>query len=117
MTAKQQDEWFHDQTPEAPPSANGELVFEAPWEARAFGMAQALAGAGCFDWDEFREHLIAVISDWDARHPDGSDYHYYHHWLTALEAVLERKGLTDSQALASLTQTLAARPHGHDHDH
>ena len=28
--------------PAAPPRANGELVFEAPWESRAFGIAIAL---------------------------------------------------------------------------
>ena len=29
----------------APPRSNGELVFEAPWESRSFGMAVALSEA------------------------------------------------------------------------
>ena len=32
--------------PAAPPRDNGELVFEAPWESRAFGVAVALHDAG-----------------------------------------------------------------------
>ena len=32
------------------PRKNGELVFEAPWEARAFGLAVALSEAGQFPW-------------------------------------------------------------------
>ena len=30
----------------APPRSNGELVFEAPWESRSFGMAVALSEPG-----------------------------------------------------------------------
>ena len=29
----------------APPTANGEVVFEAPWQGRVFGMARLLAEA------------------------------------------------------------------------
>ena len=43
--------------PAAPPAANGELVFEAPWQARLFGMAWSLCDAGLFEWDEFRAKL------------------------------------------------------------
>ena len=38
----------------APPMANGELLFEAPWQARVFGMARALSEQGLYTWDEFR---------------------------------------------------------------
>ena len=38
----------------APPMANGELVFESPWEGRVFGMARVLCEQGLFEWDEFR---------------------------------------------------------------
>ena len=31
---------------DGPPRANGELVFEAPWESRAFGVAVALHESG-----------------------------------------------------------------------
>ena len=52
----------------APPTENGELVFEAPWEARVFALAHHLCDAGLYSWDDFREALIAEIAQWDAAH-------------------------------------------------
>lgn len=113
-----QTDWLYGQTPEAPPSANGELVFDAPWQARVFGMTQALVASACFDWNDFRAHLIRVIGDWDLRHAGESiDYHYYDHWLAALESILHERGLADPATLASLREALAARPADHDHHH
>ena len=61
--------------PAAPPRLNGELVFDAPWEGRSFAMAMALVEEGLFDWDGFRDHLIAAVQRWEAR-PVG-EYRYY----------------------------------------
>jgi len=99
----------------APPMNNGEVVFAAPWQGRAFGMARTLAEAGVFSWDEFRAHLIQIIGVWDRSAAMDADYEYYGHFLAALEAVLAEKQLLDAQLLASRIDTLAARPHGHDH--
>ena len=44
------------------PSKNGELVFEAPWEGRAFGIAVAMNGDGLYEWGEFRDHLVGEIA-------------------------------------------------------
>lgn len=74
----------------AVPRKNGELVFGAPWEGRAFGMAVALHEGGAYDWEEFRGRLIAAIGDADAR-GDGSSY--YERWLAAFEALLTERGL------------------------
>ena len=51
--------------PAAPPRRNGELVFETPGESRVFGITMALHQAGCFEWDEFRQVLIAEIKRWE----------------------------------------------------
>jgi len=40
------------------PSRNGELVFQAPWEGRAFGMAVALHDAGLFTWGFSRYAVV-----------------------------------------------------------
>ena len=101
--------------PDAPPRRNGELVFEAPWEGRAFGLALALSERGLFQWEEFRRHLIAEIGSWDRGHPDGEGYSYYARWLAALEALLEEKVLCATAALDERSRELAARPAGHDH--
>jgi len=79
--------------PVAPLRRNGELVFEAPWESRAFGIAVALCEAGTYEWEEFRQYLIEEIRRWDREHPDGTAYQYYERWLAALERLLADKGL------------------------
>ena len=65
--------------PAAPPRRNGELVFDAPWEARAFGLALALLQSEGLGWDAFRPHLVAAI----AARPDAP---YYECLVEALEA-------------------------------
>ena len=44
---------------EALPRRNGELVFEEPWEGRAFGLAVAMNERGVYDWADFRDRLVA----------------------------------------------------------
>ncbi len=97
-----------------PPMANGELVFEAPWQGRVFGMARALSEAGLYNWDEFREYLIKTIAAWD---PEGNKgyYAYYDHFLLALEKLLADKGLVDPAPLEARCSEFRERPHGHDH--
>jgi nitrile hydratase accessory protein len=107
--------WIDSSAADAPPSANGELLFEAPWEARAFGMAISLAEAGAFTWDEFRASLIEAIATWERQAAPGSSYRYYDCWLTALTAVVTDKGLGSANDLDARASALAARPHGHDH--
>ena len=106
---------------EAPPRANGELVFAAPWESRAFGIAAALVEQGVFDWNEFREALIAEIAVWESTHAAPETWSYYARWQAALENVLARKGVCARAELESRADALAALPpghdHGHDHDH
>lgn len=94
--------------PAAPPRANGELLFTAPWESRAFGMAVALYEAGAFAWSDFQQALIARIAAWEAA-PEGG-WSYYTHWLGALEDVLS---LSDD--VGARAATLAGRAPGHDH--
>jgi nitrile hydratase accessory protein len=70
------------------PRRNGELIFEAPWQGRAFGMAVAFTKSGGTDWEDFRQLLIAEI----ATDADGG---YYASWLRAFERLLvQRKAVT-----------------------
>jgi nitrile hydratase accessory protein len=100
--------------PAAPPRRNGELVFDAPWESRLFGLTMSLHRAGRFDWEEFRRFLIDEIREWERR---GSEAHwsYYTRWQSALERLLHAKGLCAPAELAERLTTLAGRPPGHDH--
>jgi nitrile hydratase accessory protein len=72
--------------PAAPPRQNGELVFAAPWEGRAFGMAVAMVERLDLDWRDFQGRLIAAI----AAEPDRP---YYASWVAALEALLVDHGV------------------------
>jgi nitrile hydratase accessory protein len=96
--------------PAAPPRSNGELVFAEPWESRAFGLAMTLADGGAFEWEDFRQALIARIAAWE-----GHPFSYYRCWLDALERVLVARGLVTDAALRERAAALAARPAGHDH--
>jgi hypothetical protein len=40
------------------PRKNGELVFDAAWEARVFGMTISMHERQLFEWNEFRDELI-----------------------------------------------------------
>lgn len=80
--------------PAAIPRRNGEPVFDEPWQSRIFGAAVVLCEQGLFEWDEFRERLIAEIAV-DAQsaasgHPPTA---YYEHFLAALERLLVHKGI------------------------
>ena len=81
--------------PDTPPRANGSLCFHAPWERQAFGLAVALARDGHFEWEDFRQALIAEIAAWEASHPQNDpDWDYYECWLNALERVVQTQGMS-----------------------
>ena len=104
--------------PAAPPRANGELVFEAPWQSRIFGLTLALHDAGRFVWSEFQAKLIAAIETHEAelRRADGEGtYDYYGCWLEAFRALAGEKGWLDAAQVDALERELLARPPGHDH--
>jgi Nitrile hydratase beta subunit len=65
--------------PAAPPRSNGELLFDEPWQARAFAMAVTLLQHNGEGWDAFRPHLVRAIE----ADPDAP---YYESFVAALEA-------------------------------
>ncbi|HTF33133.1 MAG TPA: nitrile hydratase accessory protein [Myxococcota bacterium] len=102
---------------EAPPRRNGELVFEAPWESRLFGVTLALFEAGLFGWEEFRQLLCDEIRAWEAEGHPKESWSYYARWQAAFERLLAEKGICAASELESCARALAARPAGHDHAH
>ena len=101
--------------PAAPPRSNGELVFAAPWESRVFGLAMALHEQGLFEWEEFRQRLIAEVASWEREHLGDASYSYYARWQAALERLLADKGLCRAVEIEEREHRLAERPVGHDH--
>ena len=89
---------------EALPRRNGELVFEEPWEGRAFGLAVAMNERGVYDWADFRDRLVAETAA-DERH--GEPTGYYQRWLRALERLSLDRGLVTSAELEARTAACA----------
>jgi nitrile hydratase accessory protein len=86
--------------PASVPRQNGELVFDAPWQGRVFGMAIALSEQGVVPWEEFRRALIEAVAAAEAR---GGEFHYYEVWLAAFERVLAAHGLVAAGELEEAT--------------
>lgn len=82
------------------PRKNGELVFEEPWQGRVFGMAVALHERGLYEWEEFRQTLIAQIAAAEAR---PGPFAYYEIWLQTFEDLLARKRLVTGPELDETT--------------
>jgi nitrile hydratase accessory protein len=103
----------------APPRSNGELVFEAPWESRAFGIAVALSERDAFEWERFRQRLIAEIgaSERGGRR-SAEGWSYYERWLASLERLLLADGVLDEAEIdARIAELEEYDEHEHDHEH
>ncbi len=87
------------------PRSNGELVFEAPWEGRAFGMAVAMNEEGRYGWREFRDKLVEVIGAHDMT---GSESSYYERWLSSLEKLAVERGFVTPEEMDQRTEEYAS---------
>lgn len=92
----------------APPRSNGELVFDAPWQQRAFGITMAVIDSGTITWKDFRLQLISRIAEDD-------DRPYWESWAAALEDLLSSSALLTRAEIDSHENALAQREAGHDH--
>jgi nitrile hydratase accessory protein len=97
------------------PRKNGELVFEAPWEARAFGLAVALNENGIYPWRDFSQELATEIATAEQK---GISSSYYERWLASLEKLVIAKGTITREELDLWTAQQARDEHnGHHHHH
>jgi cobaltochelatase CobN len=85
---------------EGMPRKNGEMVFDAPWQGRAFGMVAALHEQQLFDWEEFRIRLIDRIA---VAENSQESFDYYTCWLGAFEDLLAFKGIVLDEELEERT--------------
>ncbi len=83
---------------ESLPRDNGELVFDAPWQARALAIAVATVERLGLPWDAFRHRLMACIAD-DPQRP------YYESWSIALESLVIDMNLATAAALDAAAPT------------
>jgi len=104
-----------DDLPRLPKDADGP-VFAEPWQAQAFAMAIKLSEQGHFTWKEWAAALADELTAAADRGEPDDGSHYYEHWLTALERLVQSKGLADAGALSSRKEAWAdayrRTPHG-----
>jgi nitrile hydratase accessory protein len=87
--------------PAAPPRRNGELVFDAPWQGRAFGMAVGVVERLGLEWKAFQQRLIVEI----AAHPEVP---YYDCWVAALERLVLDYGVVAAEEMQAARETVRA---------
>jgi nitrile hydratase accessory protein len=83
------------------PRSNGEPVFAAPWQSRAFGLVVALYKAGRYPWHEFKGRLIEEIA---AGRPDDAPIdasEYYYQWVRAFSRLVIETGLLNESELVA----------------
>ena len=91
-------------------------VFQAPWQAHAFALVVELVDAGQFSWQEWAAALGQQLHSaaGEGLAEDGS--HYYHHWVAALEQLLNTKHITQLAQLTRVKHEWAdaykSTPHG-----
>lgn len=84
-------------------------TFEAPWQARAFGVAVALHDDDDRDWSAFQEQFVERIGDADPEAMQAEvEGAYYERWLASLEALLREEGLASEAELDRRTAEFAA---------
>jgi nitrile hydratase accessory protein len=104
------------------PQDDDNVVFAAPWEAKAFALVVNLHQRGYFEWTAWVKALSAEIAR-DAQAGAGTPYYLL--WLAAAEQLFASLGLVEAESLRSACAALrdaqqAAQhdhPHSHDHHH
>ncbi len=83
-----------------PAEDDPDLIFAAPWEAKAFAIIVKLAQDGHFSWADwvacFSREVAAATAAAERGEPAPS---YYEQWLTAAETLLVERRLTSREQL------------------
>jgi nitrile hydratase accessory protein len=95
------------------PTEAQELVFNAPWEAKAFAIVNQLTTLEHCTWPEWTQYLSSAIAATEHAAPDAVPY--YEQWVMACEQLLADKGLLDAQAIDQKMQELVAEKEAEHH--
>ena len=102
-------------SPDSPPRLDGKLIFGNRWERDVFGLAMSLSKAGCFEWEDFRQCLIASIAKWEgeaAQCANQPRWDYYERFLEALIEVIKQSGTLSAGEIESVFAIRRARADG-----
>lgn len=91
-----------------PPQEGDDLVFGAPWQARAFSLVVTLHRQGLFEWNEFQNRLIEQVQTGAFEDVENdSEVIYYRQWIAAFEQLLADKNIFDDEAIEERTLAFA----------
>lgn len=83
-----------------PPQEGDELLFKAPWQARAFSLVVTLHQQGMFEWNEFQNRLIEQVQAGAFEdEKDDSEAIYYRQWMAAFEQLLADRQIIDDEII------------------
>ena len=95
-------------------------AFREPWQAKAFAFVLLLHREGHFAWDEWVRALAEEIAASPQRADEDAELAYHRQFLTALEEIVARRGLTTPEAMQARKlawqRAYLATPHGHPID-
>ncbi len=95
--------------PHIPTNAEQEIVFNFPWEAKAFALVVHLHQQGHYTWVEWAETLSAEIK---AAGADDDGSAYYLLWLSAAEKLVARKALAGADEISARKRSLECEQGG-----
>jgi nitrile hydratase accessory protein len=92
------------------PRRSGELIFDAPWEKRGFGMTVALCEQGLVPFDDFRWRVTATIIVWErANYGREEKFHFWERWVDALERLVVERGIVSKEEIDRRMAELTTR--------
>lgn len=95
--------------PQVPLNDDDEMVFNNPWEAKAFALVVHLYQQGHFTWPEWAEQLGHEIKAAGGQ-DDGSQYYLL--WLTAAEKLVHAKSICGHAELSDRKMALEREQSG-----
>ena len=88
-------------------------MFNAPWEGWAFGIAVGMNQDGLYEWQDFRDYLVAEIAKAGKTESPST---YYEQWLASLEKLVIEKGFITKEELDCRTLEYAFDQQSDDRD-
>lgn len=96
------------------PLDDQDLIFSAPWEAKAFAIVNHLATNDHYTWPEWTQYLADEIASTEQR--ASSPFSYYEQWVMACEKMLADKGLLNLEDInLKIDEIIAEREADHHH--
>lgn len=86
------------------PRKNGEPMFDAPWQSRAFGMVVNLHTRGLYPWDDFKQRLIEEVAAGDCAATPAESSKYYDQWVEAFSRLLVDKQMLTQDEMTRRTE-------------